>query len=132
MNRLTQNLMYVVIFLIIFAGSVFYFTHHTIYSVKGVYLSRYNVSIPPTNPKDVRVYNLHYTNESDGSIGTIRTSIHVDNEKDYNELCEKNIHKAIEIAAKNGVHEIKYICIYPEGDLNQLSSVSLLAYAFRD
>ncbi|QLE78430.1 hypothetical protein FLM55_01210 [Francisella sp. Scap27] len=132
MSRFVQNIMYIAIILLIFGGSIFYFTHGSTYNVKGVYLPKYSVTPPATSPNEVRVYNLHYKSESDNSIGTIRTSVHAENKKEFNKLCEANIAKAVDIAARNGVHEIKFVCIYPEGELNELSSVSLLSYTFRD
>lgn len=132
MSRFTQNFMYAVIFVAIFAACIYFFTFNKNYEAKGVYLPNTEIDFPNTKPSDIRVYNLRYKSDTEGSIGMIRTSIHVNSEKDFQKLCDKDLNKAIELAAANGVHEIKYACLYPEGQIDQLSSVSLQAYAFRD
>ena len=132
MSRFTQNLMYAVIFLAIFAACIYFFTFNKSYEAKGVYLPNTEIDLPSTDRNNVKVYNLRYQSDTEGSIGMIRTSIHVNNEKDFQKLCDKDLDKAIKLAAENGVDEIKYACLYPEGQIDQLSSVSLQAYAFRD
>jgi hypothetical protein len=132
MSRFTQNFMYAVIFVAIFAACIYFFTFNKNYEAKGVYLPNTEIDLPDIKPSDVKVYNLRYRSDTEGSIGLIRTSIHVNNEKDFQKLCDKDLNKAIELAAQNGVDEIKYACLYPEGQIDQLSSVSLQAYAFRD
>ncbi len=131
MSRLTQNLMYAVILVAIFAACIYFFTFNKNYEAKGVYLPSKEIDLPDAKPNEVKVYNLRYRSDTEGAIGMIRTSIHVNNEKDFQKLCNKDLNKAIELAAANGAHEIKYTCLYPEGQIDQLSSVSLLAYAFR-
>ena len=132
MSRFTQNLMYAVIFAAIFAACIHFFTFNKNDEAKGVYLANTEIDLPDTKPSDVKVYNLRYKSDTEGSIGMIRTSIHVNNKKDFQKLCDKDLNKAIDIAAQNGVHEIKYVCLYPEGQVDELSNVSLQAYAFRD
>ena len=132
MSRFTQNFMYAVIFVAIFVVCIYFFTFNKNYEAKGVYLPNTEIDLPDTKPSDVKVYNLRYKSDTEGSIGMIRTSIHVNDEKDFQKLCDKDLIKAIKLAAENGVDEIKYACLYPEGQIDQLSSVSLQAYAFRD
>lgn len=92
----------------------------------------YSAELPATKPSDVRIFNLRYQSETKDNIGQVRTSIHVNDEKDFQKLCDKNLAKAVVLAAQNGAHEIKYVCLYPEGQINELSSVQLRGYAFRD
>ena len=124
--------MYVVVFVAIFAACIYFFTFNKNYEAKGVYLPNTEIDLPSTKPSDVKIYNLRYRSDTEGSIGMIRTSIHVSDEKDFQKLCDKNLKKAVELAAQNSVDEIKYACLYPEGQINELSSVSLQAYAFRN
>ena len=132
MSRFTQNLSYMVVFVAIFAACIYFFTFNKSYEAKGVYLPNTEIDLPSTDRNNVKVYNLRYQSDTEGSIGMIRTSIHVNNEKDFQKLCDKDLEKAIELAAENGADEIKYVCLYPEGQIDQLSGVSLQAYAFRD
>jgi hypothetical protein len=132
MSRFSQNLMYAVIILVVFVICVYFFILPQSYQVKGVFLPKYSAQLPATNPESIKVFNLHYQSETQGNIGQIRTSIHIDNEADFQKLCQENLASAVKIAAKHGAHEIKYVCLYPEGQLNELSSVQLRAYAFRD
>ena len=132
MSRLTQNLIYAVIFVTIFFICTYFFTFNKNYEVKGVYLPNTEIELPNTDPNNIKAYNLRYQSDTEGSIGIIRAFIHVGDEKDFQKLCDKDLNKAIELAAKNGAHEIKYACRYPEGQIDELSNVSLEAYAFRN
>ena len=132
MGRFQQNLMYAVILVIIFAVYIYFFTSNNEAETKEVYLPKYSDELPPTDPSQVRVYNLQYQGDTQGNIGQVRTSTHVSNEKDFQKLCDKDLKEAIKLAAQHGAHEIKYICLYPEGQINELSSVQLRGYAFRD
>ncbi|MED7789315.1 hypothetical protein [Francisella sp. 19X1-34] len=132
MGRLQQNLMYAIILVVIFVICIYLFTFNRSYEVKGIYLPAYSTKLPPTNPNKMKVFNLRYQSDTEGNIGQIRTSIHVNNQKDFQSLCDENLHKAILLAADNGADEIKYVCLFPEGQINELSSVSLRAYAFRN
>ncbi len=132
MGRLQQNLMYATILVVIFVICIYLFTFNRNYEVKGIYLPAYSTKLPPTNPNKMKVFNLRYQSDTEGNIGQIRTSIHVSNQKDFQNLCDENLHKAILLAADNGADEIKYVCLFPEGQINELSSVSLRAYAFRN
>ncbi len=106
--------------------------------VHASYLPSYDLKLPKTNPNDVRVFDINYkTNklykeDMEKSIGAIRASIVVDNHKDFDELCHQNVMKAIDLAAEHGANEIKYVCMYPQGELSPLSSVGLQAFAFKD
>lgn len=132
MGRLQQNLIYAVILVVIFVVCIYFFTFNRKYEVKGVFLPVYSSELPKTDPNNIRVFNLRYESDTKGNIGQIRTSVHVSNQKDFQKLCDENLHKAIQLAADNGANEIKYVCLYPEGQIGELSSVSLRAYAFRD
>lgn len=88
--------------------------------------------MPATDPKQVRIFNLRYQTDTQDSIGEIRVVIGVDQERYFQKLCNENIREAVKLAAQNGAHEIKYVCLFPEGQITELSSVQLRAYAFRD
>ncbi|AIT08750.1 membrane protein [Candidatus Francisella endociliophora] len=132
MSRFQQNLMYAVILLIVFGLSVYFFTFKKDYETKGVFLPKYSAELPAVDPSKVRVFNLQYQSDTKGNIGQVRTSTHVAEEKDFQKLCDRNLQEAVKLAAEHGAHEIKYVCLYPEGQINELSSVQLRAYAFRD
>lgn len=132
MSRFQQNLMYAVIIVIIFVSCVFYFTVDNKPETKGVFLPKYSAELPSIDPDEVRVFNLQYKSQTKGNISQVRTSTHVSDEKDFQKLCDRDLHKAVKLAAAHGAHEIKYVCLYPEGQINELSSVQLRAYAFRD
>ncbi|AJC48923.1 hypothetical protein IB642_03610 [Allofrancisella guangzhouensis] len=131
MSRLSQNIMYAVIIIAVFAICVYFFASNKNYETKGIFLSKYSVELPKVDPDNVRIYNLRYQDDAKGSVGLIRVATHTTNKDDFTELCDRNLKKAVELAAKNGTDEIKYICLYPEGPLDELSNVSLQAYAFR-
>ncbi|BCD91064.1 hypothetical protein fh0823_12030 [Francisella halioticida] len=124
--------MYAIILVIMFVICIYFFTFNRKYEVKGIFLPVYSKKLPPTDPNKIRVFNLGYESDIKGNIGQVRTSIHVSNQKYFQELCDKNLYKAMKLAAENGANEIKYVCLYPQGQINELSSVSLRAYAFRD
>ena len=132
MNKTQQNFLYLAVIVILFLLSFHFFLPSENYKPKGVYISNSKVSFAKTNPSDVKISQLKYPNEEQGSIGLIRVSIHLDKKDNKQMLCNKNIQKAVELAAQNGANAIKYICLYPQGKIDQLSSVSLRAYAFRD
>lgn len=132
MGRLQQNLMYTVILIVMFIICIYFFTFNRKYEVKGIFLPAHSAILPATNPSKIRVFNLRYESDTEGNIGQVRTSVHVSNQKDFQKLCDKNLYKAMNLAAANGANEIKYVCLYPQGQINELSSVSLRAYAFRD
>lgn len=132
MGRLQQNLMYAIILVVIFVICIYFFTFNRSYEVQGVFLPAYSTKMPATDPSKIRVFNLRYESDTKDNIGQVRTSVHVSNQKDFQKLCDENLYKAIKLAAANGANEIKYVCLYPQGQINELSSVSLRAYAFRD
>lgn len=124
--------MYVGILFIIFISCIYFFVSKNIPEPKGVYLPKYSAKLPATDPKQVRIFNLRYQTDTQDSIGEIRVVIGVDQERDFQKLCNQNIREAVKLAAQNGAHEIKYVCLFPEGQITELSSVQLRAYAFRD
>ncbi|MBK2093678.1 Francisella virulence factor A [Francisella philomiragia] len=132
MSRFSQNLMYVGILFIVFISCIYFFVSKNIPEPKGVYLPKYSAKLPATDPKQVRIFNLRYQTDTQDSIGEIRVVIGVDQERDFQKLCNENIREAVKLAAQNGAHEIKYVCLFPEGQITELSSVQLRAYAFRD
>ncbi|EET21569.1 Francisella virulence factor A [Francisella philomiragia] len=132
MSRFSQNLMYVGILFIVFISCIYFFVSKNIPEPKGVYLPKYSAKLPATDPKQVRIFNLRYQTDTQDSIGEIRVVIGVDQERDFQKLCNQNIREAVKLAAQNGAHEIKYVCLFPEGQITELSSVQLRAYAFRD
>ena len=132
MSRFSQNLMYVGVLVVVFISCVYFFLSKNIPEPKGIYLPKYSAELPQTDPSQVRVYNLLYQSDTQGNIGQIRTLIHVSSEKDFQKLCDKNLKEAVKLAAQHGAHEMKYICLYPEGQINELSSVQLRGYAFGD
>ena len=131
MSRFKQNFLYILISAIIFAGFYYYFANNK-YETKGIFLSNISVKMPAVDVDNVRVYNLRYRSDAKGSVGIIRTSTHVSSSTEFKELCDKDLKKALELASENGINEIKYLCMYPEGKIDALSNVSLLAYVFRD
>ncbi|MEY8767347.1 Francisella virulence factor A [Francisella philomiragia] len=132
MSRFSQNLMYVGILFIIFISCIYFFVSKNTPEPKGIYLPKYSAKLPATDPKQVRIFNLRYQTDTQDSIGEIRVVIAVDQERDFQKLCNQNIREAVKLAAQNGAHEIKYVCLFPEGQITELSSVQLRAYAFRD
>ncbi|AJI75086.1 hypothetical protein BZ13_171 [Francisella philomiragia subsp. philomiragia ATCC 25015] len=124
--------MYVGILFIVFISCIYFFVSKNIPEPKGVYLPKYSAKLPATDPKQVRIFNLRYQTDTQDSIGEIRVVIGVDQERDFQKLCNQNIREAVKLAAQNGAHEIKYVCLFPEGQITELSSVQLRAYAFRD
>ncbi|MBK2095103.1 hypothetical protein IB680_05365 [Francisella philomiragia] len=132
MSRFSQNLMYVGISFIVFISCIYFFVSKNIPEPKGVYLPKYSAKLPATDPKQVRIFNLRYQTDTQDSIGEIRVVVGVDQERDFQKLCNENIREAVKLAAQNGAHEIKYVCLFPEGQITELSSVQLRAYAFRD
>ncbi|KFJ43620.1 hypothetical protein DR78_1900 [Francisella philomiragia] len=124
--------MYVGILFIIFISCIYFFVSKNIPEPKGIYLPKYSAKLPATDPKQVRIFNLRYQTDTQDSIGEIRVVIGVDQERDFQKLCNQNIREAVKLAAQNGAHEIKYVCLFPEGQITELSSVQLRAYAFRD
>ncbi|MBK2025126.1 hypothetical protein AB9G23_05000 [Francisella philomiragia] len=132
MSRFSQNLMYVGILFIVFISCIYFFVSKNIPEPKGVYLPKYSAKLPATDPKQVRIFNLRYQTDTQDSIGEIRVVVGVDQERDFQKLCNENIREAVKLAAQNGAHEIKYVCLFPEGQITELSSVQLRAYAFRD
>lgn len=132
MSKFNQNLMYAIIAIVVFALCIYFFTFSKDYEAKGVYLPNKEIDLPSIKPDDVEVDNLRYESETKDSIGMIRTFIHVEDEKDFQKLCEKDLDKAVEIAAENGAGKIKYACFHAENQTDPLSSVSLQAYAFKD
>ncbi|MEY8702316.1 hypothetical protein AB4F11_04735 [Francisella philomiragia] len=132
MSRLSQNLMYVGILFIVFISCIYFFVSTNVPEPKGIYLSKYSAKLPATDPKQVRIFNLRYQTDTQNSIGEIRVVIGVDQERDFQKLCNENIREAVKLAAQNGAHEIKYVCLFPEGQITELSSVQLRGYAFRD
>ncbi|MBK2295700.1 Francisella virulence factor A [Francisella philomiragia] len=132
MSRFSQNLMYVGILFIIFISCIYFFVSKNTPEPKGIYLPKYSAKLPATDPKQVRIFNLRYQTDTQDSIGEIRVVIGVDQERDFQKLCNQNIREAVKLAAQNGAHEIKYVCLFPEGQITELSSVQLRAYAFRD
>ncbi|AJI55265.1 hypothetical protein LA56_358 [Francisella philomiragia] len=124
--------MYVGILFIVFISCIYFFVSKNIPEPKGVYLPKYSAKLPATDPKQVRIFNLRYQTDTQDSIGEIRVVIGVDQERDFQKLCNENIREAVKLAAQNGAHEIKYVCLFPEGQITELSSVQLRAYAFRD
>ena len=127
-----QNFMYIMIIIVIFITCIYFFTFNEKYEPKGVYLPNSEIDLPAIELSKVKFYDLRYHSDTEGAIGIIRTSIHVSNKKDFQNLCDINLKKAVELAALNGADEIKYVCIYPHGKINQLSSVFLEAYASRN
>ncbi|MBK2029073.1 hypothetical protein IB655_03550 [Francisella noatunensis] len=132
MSRLSQNLMYVGILFIVFISCIYFFVSKNTPEPKGIYLPKYSAKLPATDPKQVRIFNLCYQTDTQDNIGEIRVVIGVDQERDFQKLCNENIREAVKLAAQNGAHEIKYVCLFPEGQITELSSVQLRAYAFRD
>ncbi|AFJ43882.1 Francisella virulence factor A [Francisella orientalis] len=132
MSRFSQNLMYVGILFIVFISGIYFFVSKNIPEPKGIYLPKYSAKLPATDPKQVRIFNLRYQTDTQDSIGEIRVVIGVDQERYFQKLCNENIREAVKLAAQNGAHEIKYVCLFPEGQITELSSVQLRAYAFRD
>ncbi|MBY7733508.1 hypothetical protein [Francisella philomiragia] len=132
MSRFSQNLMYVGILFIVFISCIYFFVSKNTPEPKGIYLPKYSAKLPATDPKQVRIFNLRYQTDTQDSIGEIRVVIGVDQERDFQKLCNENIREAVKLAAQNGTHEIKYVCLFPEGQITELSSVQLRAYAFRD
>ncbi|MBK2020038.1 hypothetical protein IB633_08775 [Francisella philomiragia] len=132
MSRFSQNLMYIGILFIVFISCIYFFVSKNIPEPKGVYLPKYSAKLPATDPKQVRIFNLRYQTDTQDSIGEIRVVVGVDQERDFQKLCNQNIREAVKLAAQNGAHEIKYVCLFPEGQITELSSVQLRAYAFRD
>ncbi|AJI54310.1 Francisella virulence factor A [Francisella philomiragia] len=132
MSRFGQNLMYVGILAVVFISCIYFFVSKNIPEPKGIYLPKYSAKLPATDPKQVRIFNLRYQTDTQDSIGEIRVVIGVDQERDFQKLCNENIREAVKLAAQNGAHEIKYVCLFPEGQITELSSVQLRAYAFRD
>lgn len=124
--------MYVGILFIVFISCIYFFVSKNIPEPKGVYLPKYSAKLPATDPKQVRIFNLRYQTDTQDSIGEIRVVVGVDQERDFQKLCNENIREAVKLAAQNGAHEIKYVCLFPEGQITELSSVQLRAYAFRD
>lgn len=124
--------MYVGISFIVFISCIYFFVSKNIPEPKGVYLPKYSAKLPATDPKQVRIFNLRYQTDTQDSIGEIRVVVGVDQERDFQKLCNENIREAVKLAAQNGAHEIKYVCLFPEGQITELSSVQLRAYAFRD
>ncbi|AJI47784.1 hypothetical protein BF30_72 [Francisella philomiragia] len=124
--------MYIGILFIVFISCIYFFVSKNIPEPKGVYLPKYSAKLPATDPKQVRIFNLRYQTDTQDSIGEIRVVVGVDQERDFQKLCNQNIREAVKLAAQNGAHEIKYVCLFPEGQITELSSVQLRAYAFRD
>lgn len=124
--------MYVGILFIVFISGIYFFVSKNIPEPKGIYLPKYSAKLPATDPKQVRIFNLRYQTDTQDSIGEIRVVIGVDQERYFQKLCNENIREAVKLAAQNGAHEIKYVCLFPEGQITELSSVQLRAYAFRD
>jgi len=124
--------MYVGILFIVFISCIYFFVSKNTPEPKGIYLPKYSAKLPATDPKQVRIFNLRYQTDTQYSIGEIRVVIGVDQEKDFQKLCNENIRETVKLAAQNGAHEIKYVCLFPEGQITELSSVQLRAYAFRD
>ncbi len=124
--------MYVGILAVVFISCIYFFVSKNIPEPKGIYLPKYSAKLPATDPKQVRIFNLRYQTDTQDSIGEIRVVIGVDQERDFQKLCNENIREAVKLAAQNGAHEIKYVCLFPEGQITELSSVQLRAYAFRD
>ncbi|KEI35691.1 hypothetical protein FRA_29c03150 [Francisella sp. W12-1067] len=132
MSRFNQNVMYIVVIIAVFVTCIYFFTSNNDYETKGIFLPEYSVKLPKVDPNSVKIYNLRYQSDAEGAVGLIRVSTHTTNRDNFTKLCDRNLKKAVELAAENGVDEIKYICLYPEGQLDELSNVSLQAYAFRN
>ena len=133
MNKIQQNFLYLAVIVILFLLSLHFFLPKENYKAHGVYIPNSKISFAKTNPSDVKVLQLKHHNEEQGSIGLIRVSIHLGENDNKQMLCSKNIQKAVDIAAQNGANAIQYdVCSYLKSKINQLSSASLKAYAFRD
>tara|TARA_B110000977_G_C10882219_1_gene417968 strand:- start:28 stop:402 length:375 start_codon:yes stop_codon:yes gene_type:complete len=124
--------MYIIIILIVFIVSIFVLTDKKHSDSHGIYLSNTSIILPPVLKGDVKIYNLRYQSDIVGNVGAINALTYVDNTNQFQAACNKNLQKAISLAANNGSDEIKYVCNYPEGKLDQLSSVRLQAYAFKN
>ena len=138
MTRNKQNILHIFIILLVLILCFIIVPRNDAYEAKGIYLPKYQHNMVPISPSKINAINLSdkqgrlYYENLDKAIGLIRVSKMVDNYKDFNDICKQNVNKAIDLAAQNGIDRIKYICTYPQGELNQLSSVTLQAYAFKD
>ncbi|GAB4224622.1 MAG: hypothetical protein Kow0076_7430 [Francisella sp.] len=132
MSRLQQNVMYIVILLLVFVACVYFFVPNHKVEAKAIYLPNISVDYPAVDPSEVKTYPLRYQSDMQGNIGQVRSLIYVHNEQDFQSLCDKNLQEAIKLAAQHGANIIKYICLYPEGQINDLSSVQLRGYTFRE
>lgn len=132
MGRFQQNLMYAVILVIIFAVCVYFLLQimklkqkefiylNTVLNYHQLILVKLEFIIYNT-----RVIHKEILVKSEPRLMSVMKKI-------FKKLCDKNLKEAIKLAAQHGAHEIKYICLYPEGQINELSSVQLRGYAFRD
>ena len=138
MTRNKQNILHIFFILLVLILCFIIVPRNDAYEAKGIYLPKYQHNMVPISPSKINAINLSdkqgrlYYENLDKAIGLIRVSKMVDNYKDFNDICKQNVNKAIDLAAQNGIDRIKYICTYPQGELNQLSSVTLQAYAFKD
>ncbi|APC96253.1 Francisella virulence factor A [Francisella frigiditurris] len=138
MNRFSQNLLYLGVLLVVFAiCAVLFYTNEPI-KPHGVFLPAHDIRLPSIDPDNVKAFDLKYSQnklykgEFDNAIGSIRASINVKNPQDFERACNKDLEEAVRLAAANGTNTVRYMCFFPEGQLNELSTVNLQAYAFRD
>jgi len=138
MTNNKQNLLHLAIIIIVLIICFLIVPKNNDYEVEGIYLPKYQLNMVPISHSKVNAINLNnkqdklYYENLDKAIGLIRVSKMVDNYKDFDNICKQNVDKAIDLAAENGIDRIKYMCSYPQGELNQLSNVTLQAYAFKD